>query len=238
MQSVPRFAALAALFLGAVGSASAFDATRVTLRVTNLTHGNHLTPLFVTAHTRFQQVFRVGDAASASVRAMAEGGDISGLLTDFGGADSDTLDGRSDGLLPPGGERTAVLTSASAANTHLSIVSMLLPTNDAFAGLDAVEIPSTPGRYVYYLDGYDAGTEANDERLTGGGAPGAPGIPGAPGGDAGSGGTGAAGPDTNARVHVHRGVLGDVDPSGGVSDLDSRIHRWQNPVVRVELIVE
>jgi hypothetical protein len=49
--------------------------------------------------------------------------------------------------------------------------------------------------------------------------------------------TGAAGPDHNTRVHVHRGVLGDTDPLGGVSDLDSRVHRWQNPVARVVIRV-
>lgn len=47
--------------------------------------------------------------------------------------------------------------------THLSIVAMLIPTNDAFTGLDSWRIPTTPGTYILYLNAYDAGTEANDE---------------------------------------------------------------------------
>jgi hypothetical protein len=31
-------------------------------------------------------------------------------------------------------------------------------------------------------------------------------------------------------------VLGDTDPFGGISDLDSTVHRWQNPVA--EVIIE
>lgn len=93
---------------------------------------------------------------------------------------------------------------------------------------------------MYALNGYDAGTEANDELLNtaGGGVPSAPGIPAAPGGDAGTGGTGVASAEANPSVHVHRGVLGDTDPSGGLSDLDSRIHRWLNPVARLRITLQ
>ena len=115
---------------------------------------------------------------------------------------------------------------------------MLLPTNDGFVGLDALPIPQTPGVYVYTLNAYDAGTEANDEVVVGGagGAPGTPGIPADPGGHAGTNGTGAAGADDNSTVHIHRGVLGDGNASGGISDLDSSRHRWLNPVAR--LVIE
>lgn len=86
---------------------------------------------------------------------------------------------------------------------------------------------------------YDAGTEANDELLglDNAGAPGNPGAPGAPSGSGGSGGTGAASTDTNQHIHVHRGVLGDTNAEGGVSDFDSRVHRWLNPVARVTVTV-
>jgi phosphoketolase len=87
---------------------------------------------------------------------------------------------------------------------------------------------------------YDAGTEANNELLgaVDAGVPGNAGVPGAPGGRAGTGGTGAAGADTNQRIHIHRGVLGDTNATGGVSDLDSRVHRWLNPVARIVVNVE
>ncbi len=118
-------------------------------------------------------------------------------------------------------------------NRFLSLTAMMLPTNDGFVGLDSLRIPRIPGTYRYYLYGYDAGTEANDELITGGGAPGEPGIPSAPGADDGSGGTGVSDGDTNSTVHIHRGVIGDTNPGGGISDLDSTIHRWLNPVAEI-----
>jgi hypothetical protein len=132
----------------------------------------------------------------------------------------------------------ANLDTDGTSNVLLTVVSMLLPTNDAFAALNAVTIPSDPGTYVYILPAYDAGTEANDELITGGGAPGAAGIPADPGGLAGTGGTGAAAADANSNVHIHRNTLGDTDANGGVSDLDSTVHRWLNPVVRVVVTVQ
>jgi len=110
---------------------------------------------------------------------------------------------------------------------------MMLPTNDGFVGLDSQRIPRWPGTYRYFLYGYDAGTEANDELITGGGALGAPGIPFDPGENEGTEGSGAIDFDANETVHIHRGVVGDNDPEGGISDLDNAIHRWLNPVAEV-----
>jgi len=67
--------------------------------------------------------------------------------------------------------------------------------------------------------------------------PGMPGMPADPGGLAGTGATGAAAADANPNVHIHRGALGDIDATGGSSDVDSRVHRWLNPVVRVTITV-
>ncbi len=94
-----------------------------------------------------------------------------------------------------------------------------------------------PGTYTFDVAAYDAGTEANDEILNGGGMPGTPGMPADPGGLSGTGATGAAGPDANPSVHIHRGSLGDTDAIAGSSDLDSRVHRWLNPIVRVTITV-
>jgi len=30
-------------------------------------------------------------------------------------------------------------------------------------------------------------------------------------------------------------VVGDTDPAGGISDLHSAIHRWQNPIAEVTI---
>ena len=209
-------------------------AAEFSVTVKNLTNGTWFTPLLITAHDKYTDVFETGEPASDELQAVAEGGDISGLVGLLGGEDADTVANPAGGLLAPGASVDGVyLDTDRTRNRYLSIVAMLLPTNDGFVGLDSLRIPRIPGTYTYYLNGYDAGTEANDESITGGGAPGVPGIPADPGGNDGTGGTGAAGPDANPTVHIHRGVLGDTDPLGGISDLDSTVHRWQNPVAEV-----
>ena len=123
----------------------------------------------------------------------------------------------------------------------VTILMIVFGTLGIFAGLDAWTIPETAGTYTLYLNAYDAGSEANDEILgvEGSGATGVAGIPANPSGvGSGTNGTGAAEADTNTTVHIHRGVLGDTDPDGGASDLDSRIHRWLNPVAKVVVTVQ
>ena len=226
---------LATALLALAQSAVAAD---VSVKITNLTNGNHFTPVLVTAHTDGTHLFQAGTVASTSLTAMAECGDISSLLTDMGGVDADTIENPAAGLLAPGASTTADLMT-TAANTHLSIVAMVLPTNDAFVGLDSMMLPTTVGTYTYYLNAYDAGTEANDELLPGTDcAPGVAGIPAAPGMDGGENGTGVAMTDTNTMVHVHRGVLGDSDDMAGKSDLNNTVHRWQNPVAKVIVTVK
>ncbi|WP_455208101.1 spondin domain-containing protein [Kaarinaea lacus] len=217
--------------------ASSVNAAQWDISITNLTHGNHFTPLLVTAHDSGSHLFEVGMAASGSLQAMAECGDISGLLSIYP-ADADTIENPAAGLLNPGATATTMIDTSTTSNTHLSIVGMVLPTNDAFVGLDGLQVPAAAGTYMYYLNAYDAGTEANNELLdTSGCASGMPGIPAAPGGDAGTNGTGVAGDDSNTTVHVHRGILGDTNSTGGASDLESTIHRWQNPVAKVVITV-
>ncbi len=226
-------ARIAAALLGAQ-TASAAD---FNVRIINLSNGLYYTPFVVAAHPAGTSLFTVGQPASANLQAMAEGGDISGLVTDLTGLGATIAENPAGGLLGPAAETDVDLNTDGTSNELLTLVAMLLPTNDAFAGLNAVQIPTEPGTYVYDVPAYDAGTEANDELLTGGGAPGAPGMPADPGGLAGTGGTGAAGADANPNVHFHRGSLGDLNAAGGTSDLDSTVHRWLNPVIRVVVTV-
>lgn len=209
---------------------------KVSIAVTNLTRGFHFTPLLIEAHDDDVHLFRPGQPASPALQAMAEGGDISGLVNLAGNAGAAVVQNPAAGLLAPGASTAAEIRINEHRQGYLSIVAMLLPTNDGFVGLDAWPIPSKKGTYTVDLVALDAGTEANDEVINGGGAPGTPGIPAAPGGDGGIGGTGVMA-TIEGYVHVHRGTLGDTNPSGGMSDLDSRIHRWHNPVARVTVTV-
>ncbi|RYV03951.1 hypothetical protein SOPP22_00615 [Shewanella sp. OPT22] len=214
-------------------------AAELEIKVTNLTHGNYFTPILAAAHDNELHLFQSGEKATAELQAMAEGGAITGLATTVKAAAGVTAEDPAGGLLAPN-TKTETFELDSGDNTHLSLVAMMLPTNDAFIGLDAWKIPTEPGTYTLNVNAYDAGTEANDELVVGmpGGAPGTAGIPVAPGGDAGTGGTGFANTASNENVHIHPGVVGDTDANGGLSDLDSRIHRWLNPVARIVVTVK
>ena len=227
----------AAFIAGTVLVSTPTLAREVDVEITNLTNGVTFTPLLVAAHNSDTHLFQVGTKASFNLQIMAEGGDLSGLVSDVESAGGTYAFNPAGGMLAPGESASASLDIRGSRHTNLSIVAMLLPTNDGFVGLEGLRIPKKHGTYVYYLKGYDAGTEANDEIINGGGAPGVPGIPADPGGNGGTNASGATGPDHNTKVHVHRGVLGDMVFNGGMSDLDSRIHRWLNPVAKVVLKV-
>lgn len=229
----------AATAIALVCSSSALMAQELEVKFTNLTQGIYYTPILISAHNDTMSVFSSGTAATPELQMMAEGGDISGLVGLLDAASANNVTNPAAGLLNPGASTTAML-STDDGNNYLSIVTMLLPTNDGFAGVSGWKIPSEAGTYTFNVNAYDAGTEANNELVIGmaGGAPGTIGIPAAPGMDAGTGGTGVTTEETNKTVHIHRGSLGDDDLAGGKSDLDNTVHRWLNPVARVTVTVK
>jgi len=229
-----KFAKLCAASLLCVSSLSS-QAAQLDITITNLTHGIHFTPFIVAGHDTADQMFAVGESASAELQAIAEGGDISGMATLLNSAGAVVVENPAAGLLAPGGNTNFVIDTGEL--TQLSLVSMLLPTNDGFAGVDSWTIPDEPGVYWINVSAYDAGTEANDEIINGAGAPGELGIPVAPGMDGGANATGVTTNESNQLIHIHRGNLGDDDLAGGKSDLDNRVHRWLNPVLRVRVEV-
>jgi hypothetical protein len=97
----------------------------------------------------------------------------------------------------------------------ISLVGMLVTTNDSFFALNGVALP-THGSVTYYSPAYDAGSEVNNEDCTF--------IPGPP---CGNGGvrmpTGAEG-----YVYIHSGIHG----GGG---LDPRQFDWRNPVAKITI---
>ncbi|MEM9035507.1 MAG: spondin domain-containing protein [Actinomycetota bacterium] len=132
----------------------------------NETSGQYLTPPNVVLHDRSADVWSRRAPASPGVQAVAENGGVPVLAAEIAGAVDDAGLGDStvggDGPLAPGAEVTFELGSSER---QLSIVSMLICTNDGFAGLDSRNI----GRLdvgessSFNLRGYDAGTEINTE---------------------------------------------------------------------------
>lgn len=219
-------------------SSSQVQAQDLSITLTNVTQGLYFTPIITSAHTDDDNIFMLGSTATAELQTMAEGGDISGLATILSNADANNNENPAGGLLAPGTSTTYMLTNDSA-NTHLSITAMILPSNDGFVGLDSWEIPTEAGTYTITLNAYDAGTEANDE-LRGSGAPGEAGMPVPPPLQPilGVNGTGVTDIESNNKVHIHRGSLGDSDMSAGTSDINNSIHRWLNPVAKLTVIVQ
>ncbi len=232
------FAQLIATSALALLGASETFALDYTVKIENLMHGTYITPLLISAHPATTTLFTSGMPASVNLQKLAEGGDISGLEADLMAVGATTVTNPAQGLLIPGKYTMATLSNTGTANTQLSIVAMLVPTNDGFIALNNLTLPTMPGTYTYFVNAYDAGTEANDE-IRGGGAPGTPGMPVPPPLETlvGTGGTGISA-TAEGFVHIHRGVLGDHDPMGGISDLNASSQRWLNPVARVTLTVE
>jgi hypothetical protein len=219
--------ALPLALLSSMSFAQTIDVT-----ITNLTHGLQFTPLLVSAHTDASQLFEVGTTANTALKTMAETGDYA-LLDAAKLTDTVNELNPAGGFLAPG-VSTTVTNLDTGSNDLLSIVAMVLPTNDGFMGLNSWSIPEAAGTYTVYVNAYDAGTEANNEIIGGD----AENIPGDPGGLGGSGATGVIDMQSNTSVHIHRGAIGDTIDTAGVSDLDSRIHRWLNPVAKVVVTVK
>lgn len=214
----------------------AFAAT-LDISIQNLTRGIAFTPVYIAAHNDDVALFSTGQPASAELQMMAEGGDIAALQTSSEAAGADSIANPAGGLLMPAASASAMLETTDG-NDYLSVVAMMLPTNDGFIGLNSWKIPTEPGTYTININAYDAGTEANDE-VRGSGAPGEPGMPVPPPLEelVGTNGTGVAATITNPNVHIHPGNLGDDDIAGGTSDVQNTVSRWLNPVARVTVTV-
>ena len=132
---------LGLLFLTSFAVCQAYGA-EFSVTVKNPTHGTWFTPLLISAHGRNTDLFETGESATEALRAMAEGGDISDLLEYVNGQGADSNADPAGGLLAPGAVVHDVFFDTDRSrNRYLSIVAMLLPTNDGFVGLDSLRLP-------------------------------------------------------------------------------------------------
>ena len=156
-------------------SSSVLMAQTIDITITNLTHAQNFTPRLVIAHDSSVDAFEPGVEATTALAWLSEAGVIddeqnpasSGQNFEalLGPVDTDNTTNtwhRFGGLLAPS-STSATYSFDTLDKPYLSVLTMLIPTNDAFAGLDSIEIPTTPGTYTYTLNAYDAGTELNDE---------------------------------------------------------------------------
>ena len=209
----------ALLFLAGTANASGYYYSQPTYEVTiiNATPGQVFSPPVLVTHSRDISLFEVGTPALPELGIVAEDGagqplvDLLSTIYAVSGAQT------TPAPIPPGG--SAVYEIRAPRNDVLSIVSMLVNTNDAFLALDSRRLPRRRGATrTYSVLAYDAGTEANNEDCAF--------IPG-PACPAGSGNARAV-DGAEGFVHVHNGVH-------GVADLGPVAYDWRNPVAIIKI---
>ena len=189
------------------------------VRVTNMTNAQRFTPVLAATHTPRAHLFRPGTAATPELRALAENGDtgpLTSLLTGLPAAVREV--GSTAGLLTRGASVTFKISGGGGFDL-LSIASMLIPTNDAFVGLETT-LPDAGETKVVYAYAYDAGTEQNDELCSS--------IPGPSFSECGGPGGGAHVGNGEGVVVVHSGIH-------GVGDFLPHLRDWRNPVARITI---
>jgi hypothetical protein len=223
--------------IGALGSPAAAGVATYRVTFINLTDSQPLTPPVAATHSSKFHVFQFRHEARYGVQEIAENGDNAPLLT-FLGRRSRVFDAAQGGdgpLVPdetPGGAmfpgHVAFEITARGDARHLSLVSMLVCTNDGFTGVDSLRLPTSVGdRVAYDAIGYDARTEENTQDL----ADIVPPCQELVGVHDNRGKPGTATSDpvlrTNGVIRMHRGIV------AGRGDLRPNVHGWTDPVVRI-----
>lgn len=220
MKLSPRF--LAASVLGAASlalvaastTASPSAAATYQVTVTNLTRSQIMSPVLAAAHDDTVRMFEPGQPASAELGLLAEEGDPSMLSALLAGASGVSSQDVGAGMLLPGKTETLTLTVIDGARS-LSLASMIVSTNDSFAGLDSYPLPASGSVRVDAL-AWDAGTEFDSESCAF--------IPGPPCGSAGAHDPAAA----EGFVHVSDGIH-------GIGNVPVEVYDWRGPVARVTI---
>ena len=200
--------------------------------ITNITLGQPVAPSVIATHTKEFRLFELGGPTPEEgdpgydvyfgLATAAETG-FPGVLFDAVSASKGVDEAvvlataASPPVLLPG-ESNSTTISASRFTNFLSMAAMLGKTNDGFYALRSVPLPLFIGEtQYYYAEGYDAGSEDNNETGIGG-----------MDGDVGDTGVGINDGSGEGFIHVHVGIH-------GIGILDSEIYDWRNPVVEVKI---
>ncbi len=198
--------------------------------VSNLTLAQPLSPVAVVLHRAGFESFVDGETANLAMELMAEGGDNTDVLGEAVAASEHLASASSDGPIAPasiGGAISLTVPEDQISDMRLTVLSMLVHTNDAFTGANAANVSSMAVGDTIRLTGptWDAGTENNDEQ----GAS-------MPGPDFGGEGFNSTRDDIIDRVRFHQGVVTSASVASGDmnSNLEER-HRFDNPTSRISI---
>jgi len=196
--------------------------------VENLVEGTqYFTPPFVTIHRGAENLFRKGQPARYGIQQIAENGNTGPLMESLRESRHVASFAAAGGPVPPHHSATVSVT-AEPGSEFVSVVSMLICTNDGFTGVSGAKLPNRMGEEIHlYAAAYDAGTETNTQDFHDL-VPPCQAITGIPVEDRvpGSGSSDPALAEDGV-VHHHDGIL------SGEGDLDPAIHGWMNPVARI-----
>lgn len=186
------------------------------ISVINLTHSQPMSPIAVMLHNE-GSLWNIGDMASPALELLAESGDSKDLLA----LELVLASGVGAGVLMPGMSDTIMISSVEIVPTHLSLATMLVNTNDAFTGINAMSLANLGvGESISLLtSSYDAGTENNSELMNT--------IPGPAAGGEGFN----VNRDDVDFVAMHAGVV-TADDGLSQSVLNQQ-HKFDNPTLRI-----
>ncbi|MBQ0721398.1 MAG: spondin domain-containing protein [Gammaproteobacteria bacterium] len=190
--------------------------------ITNITPGQTFTPQLLFTHTQPNPLFTLGEAANSELEMMAEGGDTGPLALAVGDS---AIDMQSNEVLLAAGETTSTMIHGNPGRGLLTVVAMLIPTNDTFIALNGMRLPRH-GSVSYMVPAYDAGTEYNDQNCLN--------IPGPVCG--GEGYSAQASDLDEGFVHIGNGFhdLGDNDGEGN-EVLKPQFYDWDNAVAKITI---
>ena len=171
-----------------------------------------------------------GETSSLALELLAEGGDNTDVLGEAVAADEHLASLSSEGPIAPSSIGSPVVLTVpedQLEDMRLTVISMLVHTNDAFTGANGTNVSSMAVGDTIRLTGptWDAGTENNDEQ----GAS-------MPGPDFGGEGFNSNRDDIIDRVRFHQGAVtaASVESGDANSDLAER-HRFDNPTSRISI---
>jgi Spondin_N len=156
--------AAGALLIPAAGSSPRGERTW-DVTITNLTPpgSQPLSPPLFVVHSNRADIWGVGEIATHPLAAIAEDANNAPAETAFAQLPgvSDVFTG-AGGPIPPGASRTYEVETNGSFN-RLSVLTMLVNTNDAFTGLDSEHLRGLGG--TRSVMAYDAGSELNNELI-------------------------------------------------------------------------
>lgn len=186
--------------------------------VTNLTNAQPLSPVAVVLHNE-GNLFELGASATVAFENLAESGDNTEVLA----ADMVLAGASGTGVIMPGMSETISVSLVDTVPMMLSTATMLVNTNDAFSGVNAMSLENMAvGESISMrTSSYDSGTEKNSELMST-----------IPGPAAGGEGFNAERDDVDF-IGMHQGVVSKDD--GLMQSVLTEAHRFDNPTLAISI---